>query len=104
MNEQANRKTAVAVRLTESEKLQIDAQAATEGKATSAYIRDVLLAKPRRPLPNLAGAGSLLAICQALVHAAERQECPNHIGQFAREQAELVFEILRQHGHRGTIP
>lgn len=102
MNEGEKRTCSVALRLTDAEKLQIEARAAAEGKAPSAYMRDILLGEARRPLPTLAAASSLLAICRALTDAAERHEIPNEVQQFVRQQADLVFELLRQHGHRGT--
>lgn len=96
----------VAVRLTASEKQWLEARAAIFSGSLADHMRDVLLGHAaRRPLPNLAAAAELLAICQTLVDAVESSErIPRELKEFARERAEMVFEILRQHGHRGTLP
>jgi len=95
----------VAVRLTGSEKRRLEARAALYGGPLSDYLRDVLLGHAGRPLPNLAAAGELLSICQTLVDAAESSVGVSpQLKQFARERAEMVFEILRQHGHGGSVP
>lgn len=105
MNGDTHRSCSVAVRLTEDEKLAINARAACTGEAPSAYIRRILLGHASRALPNLAAAAELLAICQTLVDAVESSErVPRELKEFAGQRAEMVFEILRQHGHRGTLP
>lgn len=99
------RDAVVAVRLTASEKQRLEARAALHGGPLSDYLRDVLLGHAGRPLPNLAAAGELLAICQTLVDAVETGAGVSpQLKQFAQERAEIVFEILRQHGHGGTVP
>lgn len=93
----------VAVRLTASEKQRLEAKAALYGGPLADYLRDVLLGHAARPLPNLTAAGELLAICQTLVDAVETgASISPHLREFAQERAERVFEILRQHGHKGT--
>jgi len=99
------RNEVVAVRLTSSEKQKLEARAAIYGGSLSDHMRDVLLGHAARPLPNLAAAAELFAICQSLVDAVESSErIPRGLKVFARERAKMVFEILRQHGHRGTLP
>lgn len=99
------RNEVVAVRLTAAEKQQLEARAAIYGGSLSDHMRDVLLGHAARPLPNLAAAAELLAICHTLVDAVESgAPIPHELKDFARERAEMVFEILRQHGHRGTLP
>ncbi|KAB2911751.1 MAG: hypothetical protein F9K30_21540 [Dechloromonas sp.] len=105
MTGNGKRDVVVAVRLTASEKQKLEARAALHGGPLSDYLRDVLLGHAARPLPNLAAAAELLAICQTLVDAAEvRADLSPQLKEFAQERAERVFEILRQHGHKGTIP
>lgn len=95
----------VSMRLTASEKQMLEAKAAIYGGSLSDNARDVLLAHAARPLPNLAAAAELLAICQTLIDAVEAGAGVSpQLKQFARERAEMVFEILRQHGHKGTVP
>lgn len=95
----------VAVRLTASEKQRLEARAALHGGPLSEYLRDVLLGHASRPLPTLTAAAELLAICQTLVDASENGAGVSpQLKQFAQERAEVVFEILRQHGHGGTAP
>lgn len=105
MTDNEKRDEVVSMRLTSSEKQMLEAKAAIYGGSLSDHARDVLLAHAARPLPNLAAAAELLAICQTLVDAVESSErIPRELKKFAQERAELVFEILRQHGHRGTLP
>ena len=93
----------VALRLTASERQRLEAKAALYGGPLSEYLREVLLGHPARPLPNLAAASELLAICQTLVDAVETGAVISpHLKEFAQERAERVFEILRQHGYKGT--
>tara|TARA_R100001198_G_scaffold50393_1_gene28100 strand:- start:11047 stop:11364 length:318 start_codon:yes stop_codon:yes gene_type:complete len=105
MSGDTGRSRSIAVRLTEGEAQAIEARAACEGEAKSAYIRSVLLAQASRPLPNLAAGAELLAICNALLKVAESSEpISAETREFVRERAEMVFEILTQHGHSGTKP
>lgn len=89
------------VRLTASERAAVEAKAAAEGKAISKYIEGVLLGEVHRPRPTLAAAAALLSICRALVDAAGRGTVDEETSSFVRDQAALVFELLRQHGHEG---
>ncbi|WP_296721983.1 hypothetical protein [Erythrobacter sp.] len=103
MTGDTKRDCSVAVRLNADEKLRIAARAACEGLAISPHIRRVLLGQTSRPLPTLAASAELLAICQALVRVADGTEpVADDIRQFVFERAEMVFEILRQHGHSGA--
>lgn len=105
MSGETGRNRSLAVRLTEAEAQAIQARAACEGDAPSAYIRRVILGHVSRPLPNLAAGAELLAICQALLKVAESPgPLSTETRTFVRERAEMVFEILAQHGHRGTLP
>ena len=87
----------VAVRLTSQERDDVAALAAIEGKALSAYIRDVLRAKAARPRPALAAAGALLGICDALLGAARDEPSDATTVEFVTEQARLVINIIRLH-------
>lgn len=103
MNGDIRRNRSIAVRLTDAEAQAIEARAACAGEANSAYIRRVLLSHASRPLPNLAAGAELLAICQALLRVANSSEpMTERTREFICERAEMVFEILAQHGHRGT--
>lgn len=105
MSSDTGRSRSLAVRLTETEAQQIEARAACEGEARSAYIRRIVLGHVSRPLPNLAAGAELLAICQSLLKVAESSEpISDELREFVRQRAEMVFEILAQHGHRGTRP
>lgn len=105
MSGDTGRNRSIAVRLTDAEAQAIAARAACEGEANAAYIRRVLLDHASRPLPNLAAGAELLAICQALLKVADSSEpMSERSREFIRERAEMVFEILAQHGHRGTKP
>lgn len=105
MSGDTGRNRSIAVRLTDSEAQAIEARAACEGEANSAYIRRVMLGHASRPLPNLAAGAELLAICQALLKVAGSSEpMSERTRKFIRKRAEMVFEILAQHGHRGTKP
>lgn len=105
MSGDTGRNRSIAVRLTDAEAQAIQARAACEGEAKSAYIRRVLLGHASRPLPNLAAGAELLAICHALLKVADNSEAKSEeTRKFVRERAEMVFEILAQHGHRGTKP
>ena len=105
MSSDIRRNRSIAVRLTDAEAQAIEARAACEGEANSAYIRRVMLGHASRPLPNLAAGAELLAICQALLKVADSSDpMSERSREFIRERAEMVFEILAQHGHRGTKP
>ena len=105
MTGDAKRDNAVAVRLTASEKSALEARAAIQGTSLSSYIRAVLLDEAARPLPALAAASELLAICHALLHVTGTDELTQtELEAFVRERARMVFEILRAHGHHGIRP
>ena len=105
MSGDIRRNRSIAVRLTDAEAQAIEARAACEGEANSAYIRRVLLGHASRPLPNLAAGAELLAICRALLTVADNSEAMSEdTREFVRKRAEMVFEILVRHGHRGTRP
>jgi hypothetical protein len=94
----------ISIRLTDGEGLKIRALAACDGKKPSPYIRQILLEHISRPRPNLAAASELLAICQALLEVAEGgTPLTTDTRQFILERAEMVFEILRLHGHQGSL-
>lgn len=101
MEEPIKRDFPTTVRLTASERAAVETKAAAEGKAISKYIEGVLLGEVHRPKPTLAAAGALLAICRALVDAADRGLLDEETSSFVSDQAALLFELLRQHGHEG---
>lgn len=101
MKKQMKRDAPTSVRLTADDKIAIQARAAAEGKAVSKYIEGILLGEVQRPRPTLAAAGSLMSICRALMNAVETGTCDAGTRAFAQTQAELLFELLRQHGHEG---
>lgn len=87
----------VSVRLTPKERADVTALAAIEGKAISAYIRDVLSASAARPRPVLAAGGALLGICDALLAASRRVPLDSDIRAIIAKQARLVIGIIQLH-------
>lgn len=97
MKQSKNGSHAVAVRLTSSERADVAALAAIEGKAVSTYIRDLLNAASARPRPTLAASGALLAICETLVDLAAATEMDQASRDLISGQALLVIGIVRLH-------
>ena len=95
------RKMIATVRLTERDHAAISARAAMEGKSLSQHIESLLLAENRRPLPTLAAAGALLAVCRTLLRTASEVGLHGEVRSRTCQQVKLVMEILRQHGPRG---
>jgi hypothetical protein len=87
----------VAVRLPPEERVRVAALAATEGKAISTYIRDVLSAAAAKPRPVLAAGGALLGICDTLLGASRRASLDRDTQCIIEEQARLVIDIIRLH-------
>lgn len=92
-----NNSHAVAVRLSPSERANVAALAAIEGKAISTYIRDVLNAVRARPRPTLAAGGALLAICDTLSDLAASTEMDQADRDRICQMAQLVIGIVRLH-------
>lgn len=97
MKQSKDESHAVAVRLTSSERANVTALAAVQGKAVSTYIRDMLNGASARPRPTLAASGALLAICDTLLGLAARTEMDQASRDLISGQALLVIGIVRLH-------
>ena len=103
MAKQANRDCPTTVRLTEAQRMATEARAAVAGTSLSKYIAEVLAGEAQRPRPTLASAGALIAASRALMDVSDRAGIDADTRVFVQHQVQLVFEILRQHGHQGYL-
>ena len=101
MVEMAKRGAVISVRVTADERLAVEALAAISGMAPSRYVQALLQEETVRLRPTLAAAGSLLAICSALIECLDANGVNDATRSVVTHQAQLVFAILKIHGHVG---
>jgi len=92
----------MSIRLTTTQREQILAHAAVAGVPPAQYILRSALKENNRPLPVLAAAGELFAICHALLQLSDTIPLKEEQRWAIRQNAKRLNAILRLQGHGGT--
>jgi 16S rRNA U1498 N3-methylase RsmE len=102
MTSKIPRTSTMSIRLTTTQREQIEAYAASAGIAPAQYILRSALKQSHRPLPALAAAGELFAICHALLQLSDRIPLDEGQRSAIHQNAKRLNAILRLHGPGGT--
>lgn len=89
----------MSIRLTTTEREQIEAHAAIAGIAPAQYILRSALKQSHRPLPALAAAGELFSICHVLLRLSDTIALHDEQRLIISQNAKRLNAILRLHGY-----